>query len=168
MTVPVGFATWFILPDTPYTTKSRFLTDEDKQLAISRVQLAGKAAPEKLTLATIKHVLSGWRWYAFVFGYVLYGSACGASDYFGIWLKSEKFSVADRNLIPTGMKLIAGFCVVLWGFLSDYTGSRFAFVFGPLAYGLIPNGILAFWPKSQKVKMFAFLTVQVQLMTAVL
>ena len=167
MTVPVGFITWWVLPDTPYTTKAWFLSDEDKQLAIDRVQKAGKAAPAKITLATFKRVLTGWRWYAFVLGYVLYGSACGASDYFGIWLKSEGFSVVDRNIIPTGTKLISGFCIVLWGFLSDYTGSRFAFVFGPLAYGLIPNGILAFWPPSQNAKLFAFLTCGVQLMTAI-
>ncbi|KAJ4335722.1 hypothetical protein N0V95_008825 [Ascochyta clinopodiicola] len=167
MTVPVGFVTWWVLPDTPYTTRAWFLNDEDRQLAIDRVQKAGKAAPAKITLATFKRVLTGWRWYAFVLGYVLYGSACGASDYFGIWLKSEGFSVVDRNIIPTGTKLISGFCIVLWGFLSDYTGSRFAFVFGPLAYGLIPNGILAFWPSSQNAKLFAFLTCGVQLMTAI-
>ncbi|KAJ8117944.1 hypothetical protein OPT61_g975 [Boeremia exigua] len=167
MTVPVGFVTWWVLPDTPYTTNAWFLSEADKQLSIDRVQKAGKAAPAKITLATFKRVLTGWRWYAFVLGYVLYGSACGASDYFGIWLKSEGFSVVDRNIIPTGNKLIAGFCIVLWGFLSDYTGSRFAFVFGPLAYGLIPNGILAFWPPSQNAKLFAFLTCGVQLMTAI-
>ncbi|KAL1595657.1 hypothetical protein SLS60_009346 [Paraconiothyrium brasiliense] len=167
MTVPVGFMTWFILPDTPYTTKSWFLSEEEKQLAIERVREAGKAAPVPLTIATFKVILTRWRWYAFVFGYVLYGSSCGASDYFGIWLKSEHFTVVDRNLIPTGSKLISGFCVVLWGFLSDYTGSRFALVLCPLIYGLIPNGILAFWPASQGVKMFAFMTTGVQLMTAI-
>ncbi|KAF1956320.1 pantothenate transporter liz1 [Byssothecium circinans] len=167
MTVPVGFVTWFILPDTPYTTKAWFLTEEEKQLALSRVQIAGKAAPQKLTFSTFKRILTRWRWYAFVFGYVLYGNACGAGDYFGIWLKSEGYSVVDRNIIPTGTKLIAGFTIVLWGFLSDYSGSRFWFVFGPLAYGLIPNGILAFWPASRDAKLFAFLTTGVQIMTAI-
>lgn len=167
MTVPVGFATWWILPDTPHTTKSWFLTVEEKDMAINRVREAGKAPPAPLTLASFKTILKRWRWYAFVSGYVLYGSSCGASDYFGIWLKSEGFSVADRNLIPTGSKLISGFCVVLWGFLSDYTGSRFALVLGPLVFGLIPNGILAFWPQNQEVKIFAFMTTGVQLMTAI-
>lgn len=38
----------------------------------------------------------------------------------------------DRNVIPTGSKLISAACIILWGFLSDYTGSRFAFILGPL------------------------------------
>lgn len=62
----------------------------------------------------------------------LYGESCGGNGYFGIWLKAEYFSVADRNLIPTGTSLISAGCVVLWGFLSDYFQSRFAFVIIPL------------------------------------
>lgn len=74
----------------------------------------------------------------------LYGSSCGGNGYFAIWLKSENFSVADRNLIPTGTSLISAACVVLWGFLSDYTGSRFAWVLIPLVSGLpCPSGDLA-------------------------
>lgn len=167
MTIPVGFATFWLMPDAPDTTKAWFLSEEEKHLSIERVRASGKAPPVPLTFATFKVILTRWRWYAFVLGYVLYGSSCGASDYFGIWLKSEKFSVVDRNIIPTGSKLISGFCVVLWGFLSDYTGSRFALVISPLMFGLIPNGILAFWPASQGVKMFAFMTTGVQIMTAI-
>lgn len=62
----------------------------------------------------------------------LYGESCGGNGYFAIWLKSEGFSVVDRNVIPTGTSLISAACVVLWGFLSDYTGSRFAWVVIPL------------------------------------
>lgn len=71
MTIPVGVATFFILPDTPYTTKSKFLTAKECELAIDRVTKAGKAAPAGVTLATFKRVLLKWRWYAFVLGYVV-------------------------------------------------------------------------------------------------
>ncbi|KAL3437832.1 major facilitator superfamily domain-containing protein [Aspergillus tetrazonus] len=167
MTVPVGIATFFVLPDTPYNTRVWFLNEKERDLAKERVTRAGKAPPVRVTLGTIKRILGSWKWYAFVFGYVLYGSSCGGNGYFAIWLKAENFSVADRNIIPTGTSLISAACVVLWGFLSDYTGSRFAFVLIPLVYGLLPNGILAFWPASLALKEFAFLTIGVQLMTAV-
>lgn len=71
MTIPVGVATYFVLPDTPYTTKAKFLTPAECELAISRVQKAGKAAPKGVDLQTFKRVLSKWRWYAFVPGYVV-------------------------------------------------------------------------------------------------
>ena len=55
-----------------------------------------------------------------------------------------------------------------WGFLSDYTESRFIWIMIPLVYGLVPNGILAVWPDGVKLKEFAFMTTGVQLMTAIL
>ncbi|RAH45363.1 pantothenate transporter liz1 [Aspergillus brunneoviolaceus CBS 621.78] len=167
MTVPVGLATFLFLPDTPYTTRVWFLSEEERELAKARVSRAGVAPPVKITWKTFTGVLNSWKWYAFVIGYVMYGSSCGGNGYFAIWLKSENFSVADRNLIPTGTSLISAACVVLWGFLSDYTGSRFAWVLIPLIWGLIPNGILAVWPHSLALKEFAFLTIGMQLMTAV-
>lgn len=62
----------------------------------------------------------------------LFGSSCGGNGYFPIWLKSEGYSVVDRNIMPTGTSLISAACVVLWGFLSDYTGSRFAWLLIPM------------------------------------
>ncbi|KAJ4424795.1 hypothetical protein N0V82_000514 [Gnomoniopsis sp. IMI 355080] len=124
MTVPVGLVTFFFLPDTPHKTRAWFLTQDDKDLALRRVEEAGKAAPASLTWSKAGRILRGWKWWLFVLGYV-------------------------------------------WGFLSDYTGSRVSFVLAPLIYGLLPTGILAFWPSSLALKEFAFLTAGVQLMTAV-
>lgn len=71
MTIPVGIAAFFFLPDTPYTTNSWFLTVEERELAKERVLKAGKAPPVKITPATFKKILSSWKWYAFVLGYVV-------------------------------------------------------------------------------------------------
>ncbi|KAH8596063.1 pantothenate transporter liz1 [Bisporella sp. PMI_857] len=167
MTVPVGLFTAAFFPDTPHTTRAFFLSEKERQMGIDRATKAGKAAPSTINLKMFKKVFTSWKWYAFVFGYVMYGSSCQAGDYFGIWLKSEGFSVTDRNVIPSCSKLISAFCIVMWGFGSDYTGSRIAFLLGPLTYGLIPNGILTVWPASVKLKQFAFMTTGVQLMTAI-
>ncbi|KAF7540299.1 hypothetical protein G7054_g1484 [Neopestalotiopsis clavispora] len=167
MTLPVGIVTAFFFPDTPHTTRAFFLSNEEKELGVQRAHDAGKAPPAPLTFKRILKVLRGWRWPLLVLGYVLYGTSCQNSGYFSIWLKAEGFSVELRNIIPTGTSLISGFCVVLWGFLSDYSGSRFAFIVGPLTFGLLPTGILAFWPASVQLKEFAFLTSGVQLMTAI-
>lgn len=167
MTVPVGFLTFFFFPDTPHTTRAWFLTPAERQLGLERVERAGKAPPVKITFATFKRIFSRWRWYVLVLAYILYGSSCQDSGYFGIYLKSAGFSVDARNIIPAGGSLISAACIVLWGFGSDYSGSRIAFILGPLTYGLIPTGILAVWPASLHLKEFAFLTTGVQLMTAI-
>lgn len=71
MTVPVGLATFFFLPDTPYTTRAWFLTRDECELSVVRVTKAGKAPPVKITFRTFTRILSRWRWYAFVLGYVV-------------------------------------------------------------------------------------------------
>jgi ACS family pantothenate transporter-like MFS transporter len=40
-------------------------------MAAARVLRAGKAAPAKITAQTFKRILSSWKWYAFVLGYVV-------------------------------------------------------------------------------------------------
>lgn len=60
MTVPVGFGTFFFLPDTPHKTRAWFLSNNEIQLALQRVEKAGKAAPVKITLATFKRIFSRW------------------------------------------------------------------------------------------------------------
>ncbi|KEZ43361.1 hypothetical protein SAPIO_CDS4821 [Scedosporium apiospermum] len=167
MTVPVGIATFFFLPDTPYTTKAWFLTEEERVLALERVRKQGTAPPGELSFKHVASVLTRWRWYGFVIAYVLYGCSSMSAGFFAIWLKSEGYTVVQSNVIPTGTWLISGFATVLWGYLSDYTGSRFLFVLIPLALGLISNGILAFWPSGIGIKMFAFLFIGVQLMPGV-
>jgi MFS transporter, ACS family, pantothenate transporter len=60
MTVPVGIVTAFFLPDTPHQTRAFFLTKEEKELGLERVQKAGKAAPVPLNWAKVKKILKGW------------------------------------------------------------------------------------------------------------
>lgn len=71
MTVPVGIATYFFLPDLPDTTTAWFLTEEERALAVARVRKVGTAPPKPLTLRTFSRIMTRWRWYAFVLSYVV-------------------------------------------------------------------------------------------------
>ncbi|KAJ6553524.1 pantothenate transporter liz1 [Mycena vulgaris] len=187
MTIPCGLLLFFVLPDLPSNCKVWYLSEEEIEFALARAIRNGKGQPTgKLDMALLKRTFSNWHWYWFVLGYILYGSSCAATGYFGIWLKSENFSVSARNVIPSCGALINIVSIFLWGFLSDLTGSRFTWVFVPLSvrpdsewvsflrcYYFTAGSedilfrILAVWPPSLKLKEFAFLTGGVQLMTAV-
>jgi ACS family pantothenate transporter-like MFS transporter len=71
MTIPVGIATYFLLPDTPFTTRAWYLSKREREFAEERVRKAGKAAPANINMETFKRILSSWKWYAFVLGYVV-------------------------------------------------------------------------------------------------
>ncbi|KIK71363.1 hypothetical protein GYMLUDRAFT_147839, partial [Collybiopsis luxurians FD-317 M1] len=169
MTFPCALGVLLILPDLPSNTRVWYLSTVEKEFALERSLAIGKSPPgqRKLDWTLFKRCFSSWKWYGLVLGYVVYGSSCQNTSYFGIWMKAAGYNVVDRNVIPSCSYLISAFCIFLWGFGSDLSGSRFAFVFGPLFYGLLPTGILAFWPKNEKLILFAFMTGGVQLMTAV-
>lgn len=71
MTVPVGIATFFFFPNTPYKKKPWFLTEEEHAIALRRVRDVGIAPPAKITWRTFTRILGRWRIYAFVLGYVV-------------------------------------------------------------------------------------------------
>lgn len=93
MTLPVGVATYFLLPDTPYTTRVWFLSQCERELAKDRVLKAGKAAPVTITLGTFKKILGSWKWYAFVLGYVVSFLPC-------CWILSRV--VSNTSISSTG------------------------------------------------------------------
>ncbi|KAJ3973457.1 pantothenate transporter liz1 [Lentinula raphanica] len=172
MTAPCAIGLLVVLPDLPSNTRVWYLNQDERKFALERaIRALGKSQPgeKKLDWTLIKRMLSSWKWYGLVLGYVIYGSSCQDTSYFGIWMKPESagYSVVERNVIPSCSYLISALCIFLWGLGSDLTGSRFAFVLGPLFYGLLPTGILAFWPKDTRLILFAFMTGGVQLMTAV-
>lgn len=77
-------------------------------------------------------------------------------QYFATYLKMEHYSVYMRNILPSTAFVIGIPICVFWGFLSDRLGTRFGLCLGPLLWGLIPVGILAFWGPPT-ARLFAFM-----------
>jgi hypothetical protein len=100
MTVPVGLATYVFLPDTPYTTRAWFLSQDERDMAAARVIKAGKAAPAKITANTFRKVLSSWRWYAFVLGYVVSMNGDSLNSFRSV-ICSRYNSCSDRHAAAT-------------------------------------------------------------------
>lgn len=80
---------------------------------------------------------------------------------------TKKYSIEMVNILPTFTSVIGAVSILLWGFGSDYTGSRAAFTILPLTWGLFPTGVLAVWPASLRLKQAAFLVASSPLVTAV-
>lgn len=101
MTVPVGIATFFFFPNTPYKTKPWFLTEEEHAIALRRVQDVGIAPPAKITWRTFTRILGRWRIYAFVFGYVVsLAMPCGLLKY------SADVSLSALRLLFPGRRFL--------------------------------------------------------------
>lgn len=65
ITIPVAIYGFLIFPDTPSTTRAKYLTAEEKELAIERMPEVEKARGQ-LGWGLLKRVFSTWHIYAFV------------------------------------------------------------------------------------------------------
>ena len=65
--------------------------------------------------------------------------------------------MTERNVYPSGTYLLQILALLVYTYLSDHFGSRFWPTLLPVIWGLVPTGILAVWPKSVKLKVFAFM-----------
>lgn len=157
MTVPAVVLVFIFVPDFPSTTKIWYLNDEEKELACKRCLTNGTNPLEgALKPAVFKEMWRHWRIYMLPLGYIFYGLCVQAYNYFGIFLKSENFSVEMRNIIPAS-SWIASIPVQLFiGYLSDRLGTRFWVMTGVLACQLVPSVILTVWPASTGLKIFGF------------
>ncbi|KAK8844522.1 hypothetical protein IAR55_006368 [Kwoniella newhampshirensis] len=140
-----------------YSEKRWFLTEDELVLARNRMARVKRVQSDGVfQIAALKRIFSNWPIYVLPLTYIFYGLSCAGSGYFSIYLKStHKYSVEMINILPTFVSIIQAVTTLAWGFLSDYTGSRFWFTF-------------AVWPYSIHLKQFAFMTLGVQLMTAVI
>ena len=113
-----------------------------------------------------------------------YGNSCQANNYFAIYLsqtclilstcstdiatESEGYSVTQRNMIPACANLVSMITDFAWGFMSDLTGNRPAWIAGPLLFTtVIGSSILSAWPEADAPKVAAFFLVAGGYVTAV-
>jgi ACS family pantothenate transporter-like MFS transporter len=72
MTFPSAVLTLFVLPDFPHNSKSRWLTEEERQLAIDRCARAGIAQiGGKLDMRLVKRIFGSWRIYLISITYLI-------------------------------------------------------------------------------------------------
>ena len=87
-------------PDTPHSTTSFFLNEDERALCISRLP---PHTPVKMTWSSLKVTLRkavvGWRWYLFSALFMVSATAFEAAGIYaqmGLWLKSEKTYTVEQ------------------------------------------------------------------------
>ncbi|WRT69917.1 uncharacterized protein IL334_006908 [Kwoniella shivajii] len=160
MTVPCGVTLLWFVPDFPENTKVWYLTEEQKVLAKERVARNGAQAMKgDINGRVILSALKDWKFWILVPFYCIYGFAVQNGTQFGVYLKAYKYSVTLRNVLPSLMYIIQIPCILIYCYISDRTTriSRGWIMLGPLVWGIFPTAILAFWPSSNSLRVFAFM-----------
>ncbi|KAK7227913.1 hypothetical protein V2G26_000083 [Clonostachys chloroleuca] len=154
--IPVAIYGYWAIPDTPQSSKAVWLKEEDKKMAISRMEQVGRAPMKKLTLRIWKRIVSSWPVYLFCSIFICHVLGIRIYSYFNLWLKDTKrWSVEEINLIPSagyGLQI----CFTLsYAWISDAIQMRWPLIIVACIFSMIGTIILSVWPAGNIPAMMA-------------
>ncbi|KAI9744823.1 MAG: hypothetical protein M1818_001748 [Claussenomyces sp. TS43310] len=154
---------YYALPDLPSTTRVKWLTPEQKQLALKRMQQEGKQLEEPFTWRGIQRVLKKWHFWVYTAYYTsvitspLMVAALSFQDrfficsenigsYMNLWLKSlGRYSVENVNTYPTVINAVTIVTTLTYGWTSDALKLRSPLVYFSLTVCFFAAVNLAVW-----------------------
>jgi ACS family pantothenate transporter-like MFS transporter len=154
-----GFA---FFPDIPERTKSRFLTEDEKKLAVRRLEEEGFKPSTGINRNLIKRIFKSWEFGAFVLCLVLLCNAIyGLGTPFILWLKSqpEKYSIPLVNDVGTITNAVAALSAIANSYFSDLRGNRWETIIFSASLAAFANLLLVIWDIPDGLKFFAFISI---------
>ncbi|EPE02459.1 major facilitator superfamily transporter [Ophiostoma piceae UAMH 11346] len=158
ISIPIALWGFYAIPDQPNNSTARWLSAAYKEIAIRRMDNAGRKPVQKVTWGRFKSIWSTWHVYLFVACYVLYGAFSWGDGYFGLWIQSlRKYSVEDINNIPTAGPAAALVNSLFSGFLSDYLGNRPLIIVANMLVCMSGNVFLSVWRSPEWLKFVGYI-----------
>ncbi|KAJ4153442.1 hypothetical protein LMH87_009927 [Akanthomyces muscarius] len=129
ITMPVALYGFVFFPDTPQTTTAFYLTEEEKELARSRMPKTATEEQSPMTLAFVKKVLTSWYWWGFVMLWVIAGEteSFSSNALLALYMQNHpvnKYSKAQLNDYPTGVPAVGIVSTLFWATLTDFLGGK--------------------------------------------
>lgn len=138
---------YYAVPDSPYTTRVRWLREEQRVWFRERAEGMKRARPVRLSVLKGKKILGGWKIWVFTLTLIFHCVATQPLNYFPIWLKAlKRFSVYQLNVYPTGGQALGLVTTLAYGWVSDYTGKRWQVLLVPATINFVGIVIVAVYP----------------------
>ncbi|CAN8099689.1 unnamed protein product [Discula destructiva] len=157
MTIVVGLAGFFMLPDYPSQPNPRafWFTAEHARMAQERLERHGRAEVKKITWAAAKRTTTMWVAYFIPVLYIGTVLASYGYNYFSLFLKSvenadgtKRWTTSEVNAIPIGGGAINVVFVWIWAILSDAFETRWTLIVVQAVIGLVPAIIMSVWTQN--------------------
>lgn len=167
ITMLLGLAGYFIIPDAPGYTRAVWLSASEKQLAGERLQDAGttgaRIIPWRVLRTKCARLLRDPLTYLFIAAFSLNGWSLRANSYILLYLKGVTdaagralYTTHQVNLIPLGGYALQIVTNIGINALGDWKGWRWPIFVASGFVQLIACSILTGWPSSHAVIMFAY------------
>ncbi|KAJ5901481.1 hypothetical protein N7495_002009 [Penicillium taxi] len=157
-----GWRGFFIFPDMPGRTKSHWLSEDEKELAVKRLNEEGFKPSTGLSKTIVKRLLGSWHAYAFILLLVIFCNMIYSDGTpFILWLDSQpdKYSVAlvnNMSTITNGAALVGA---LVMSFYSDIRGSRIEPILLSGFLCILANLLLVIWKIPDGLKIFAYIAI---------
>ncbi|KAK0640733.1 major facilitator superfamily domain-containing protein [Cercophora newfieldiana] len=154
ITVFIGMAGFFMLPDYPNRPNPRaaWLTDEHITMANERLDRHGRDDAKRITWKSAKRTFSMWITYLIPALYILTVLAPYGYNYFNLFLKSlinadgtPTWNTEQVNAIPIAGGAVNVLFVWIWAILSDVIQTRWTLLVAQAIIGLVPCVIMSIW-----------------------
>ncbi|CAG8928331.1 unnamed protein product [Penicillium salamii] len=157
-TIPIALLGLCLLPSTPDTCTSRFLTADEIQLAQERMASENREARQPFTRGKIWQILKGWRLWILVTFAFFFSQADGVSSNSGLslWLKAEGYSVEGINTITTVSPAVTIVASVVCAVFSDIYDAKASLIAVTAVLNIFACIVLAIWNVPVGLKFFAF------------
>ncbi|PMD16095.1 retrograde regulation protein 2 [Hyaloscypha hepaticicola] len=125
ISLPASIWGVYAIPDSPYTTRARWLPEASKQLYIDRMKKIDRRAPAQLSWGKIRKTFTHWPIYTISLMLIFHCLVTQPLNYFAVWLKSlNKFSVYQINLFPTAGQALGLVTTLAYAWVSDGLGGK--------------------------------------------
>ncbi|OCF72393.1 pantothenate transporter [Kwoniella mangroviensis CBS 8886] len=159
ITLPIAIFGFFFFPPLPLQDKkSWWLTEDEFELARTRLQKIGRAGRKPWSWKKLKNLFLSWHTYFLPLLYVIWNNQW-PQPAIGYWLKSfnsktnppvpgKTYTVSQINLLPLPQTAIFVVCAASFAWLSDgvFRGGRWPFVYIGAVYSLIIAAIMRTFP----------------------
>lgn len=97
ISLPIALAGFWLYPDFPHNTKAFYLKEEDREMARSRMERAGRAPVNGLGWDIFRRVFLRWHVYPLVLLYIVFSNngSSNSVNPLTLWLKAEGWSVSS-------------------------------------------------------------------------
>lgn len=147
-------------PDTAETTKTRWLTDSEKELAKRRLESDGHLPSKGVNLGLFRRCLKRVDFYIFVpITVVFFISLYGYNTPFILWLKSQKtkYSIPEVNNLGTVSSAVGVVTAIAVSYYTDISGSRWEAALLAGVVNIFANIVLAVWYVPYGLHFFAYI-----------
>lgn len=145
--IPIALYGYWAIPDSPNSSKSRWLKPHDRDMAIGRMERCGRAPVKKLSWAVIRRIFTTWPVYLFSAIFIAHVLGIRIYSYFNLWLKStHRWTTEEVNVIPSagyGLQIVF---TLTYAWVSDAIQLRWPIVVAACLISMIGTIILSVWP----------------------